>query len=224
MRSLPEVNARTAAVALAVVSVLAVLGVSAVAVAVAVRDDPAAPDPYAGWQVVEGAHASYRVPGSWTLHPAGERVSYRDRSGRAQARGVALSTYDRGDCGQGSRRPVAWAVLAQPVPARDVHAVAVAAARQWARGFGTGDGRTGRVGEPEPRRAVLADGMPAVSVTVEVDLPGAGSACGASRGQVTVVAAAGDGRTSLLVVARHRGSVAEEEHARLVRSLAPTVG
>lgn len=224
MRSVPQVNARTTALALAVVSVLAVLGVAAVAVAVAVRDDPAAPDPYAGWQVVEDGHASYRVPPAWMLRPAAERVSYRDDSGRAQARGTALSTYDGNGCAQGSRHPVAWAVLARAVRARDVRAVAVAAARQWARGFGTGDRGTGRIGEPEVGRTTLADGTPAVSVTAAVDLRGLDNPCGASRGELTVVATADEDRVRLLVLARHRGAVPDEEYALVGRSLALPVG
>lgn len=213
-------DARTAALALAVASVLAVLGVAAVAVGVAVRDEPATPDPYDDWQLVRGDGAVYRAPPGWTLHPAGQRVSYRDRSGRAQARGGALSTYDGNDCGPGGRQPGAWALLAQPVRARDVPAVAVAAARQWARGFGTGERGTGRLSEPEARPRTLADGTAAVSVAVEVDLRGSGNPCGAIRGELTVVARRDGDLVRLLVVARHEGAVPDAVYAGVAGSLA----
>lgn len=206
---------RTTALALAVVSVLAVLGVTTVAVAVALREEPPAPHPYAGWQVVEGDGGSYLVPEGWKVHPPGERVSYRDEDGRAQARGAALSTYDGGACGDGA--PSAWAGLPDPVRARDVRAVATAAVRQWARGFGTGERGAGAISGPELSSVTLRDGTPAVTAEVDVELRGPGTPCGADRGEVTVVAVGGGGRVRLLVVARLPGVAPEV--AQILRSL-----
>jgi len=216
---------RTTALALAVVSVPVLLAVTSVALAAALRDPPAPsapPAPYAGWQTVEGDGASYRVPADWELHPPDERVGYRDDAGRVRARGAALSTYRGNDCPGGVRHPGAWAALADPVRARDTAAVATAAARQWARGFGTSDAGTARTGRPRVATLERADGRPAVAATVTLDLHGLDNPCGEVTAELSVVAARDGAVVRLLVLGRHpdvAGAVDDARTRQILRSL-----
>lgn len=228
---------RGVAAGLAVLSLVATLGVGAAAVVVMSGDDEATsgptPTPSAsGWTTVSGkdesGQATYQVPGGadWETHDADFAVSYKDAAGRPYASGHAASFYYGNDCTDGEERVAAgWAVLADPEPGPDVRAHASRSARNWARGYGTGaGGTTAPTTRPVVEEVELADGTPAVSARVSLDMTVFAGPCLSDTAEVTVVSFRAGGLIKALVAARYvdvTGGVSDEEYADILVSVGP---
>jgi hypothetical protein len=220
--------------ALAAVSVLAAVGTGvAAAVVMAKEDAPATRNGFdhSGWTTVagkpgQGDPASYQVPGvaDWQVHDAGFAVSYNAERGRPYASGHSASFFYGNHCTDASEKVAAgWVVLADTEKGADLRAYATESARRWARGYGTGaDGTKAPTTRPVLRAVELADGTPAVSAYVSLDLSVFDGRCLSDDAEVTVVSFRTDDGIKALVAARYvgvSGAITDEEYAAILQSL-----
>lgn len=209
---------RGVAAGLAVLSLVAALGAGVAAAFVVSGDDEStngSPTPSAaGWTTVsgkdDGGQAAYQVPGGadWEIHDADFAVSYKGADGQPYASGHAASFYYGNDCTDGDERVAAgWVVLAEAEESpEDLTAHATRSARSWARGYGTGaGGMRAPTTEPEVEEIVLADGTPAVSARVSLDMTVFEGPCLSAAAEVTVVSFRAGDAIKALVAARYVG-------------------
>lgn len=229
---------RGVAAGLAVLSLVAALGAGVAAVVVSSGDDDATggstPTPSAqGWTTVrgkeDGGRATYQVPGGadWEVHDADFAVSYKGADGKPYASGHAASFYYGNDCTDGDERVAAgWAVLADADEGADLTAHATRSARRWARGYGTGaGGTTAPTTRPVVEEVELADGTPAVSARVSLDMTVFEGPCLSDAAEVTVVSFRSGGRIKALVAARYvdvAGGLSDEEYDAILASVRPS--
>jgi hypothetical protein len=229
---------RTVAVALAVLSLVAALGAGLAAAIVGGGDDASSePTPtasvHAGWIAVSGVPgsagpATYEVPGGadWEVHGADFTVSYKDEDGTPYASGHAASFYYGNDCTDGAEKVAAgWALLADPQRGSDLNAVATRSVRSWARGYGTGAGGTRA---PTNRlivaNTVLADGTPAVSARISLDMSVFEGPCLSGEAEVTVVSFPSRDGIKSLAAARYigvDGGITDEVYDAILASVRP---
>jgi hypothetical protein len=225
---------------LAVVSLLAAVGAGVVSAVVMVGEDgsgepsdgPTGLD-HTAWTTVEGRAgagdpATYQVPGGadWEIHDADFAVSYTGEDKRRYASGHAASFYYGNGCTDGSEKVAAgWAVFADTEQGSDLDAYAAESARRWARGYATGaDGTQAPTTEPVLEDVELADGTPAVSAHVSLDMTVFEGPCLSDDAEVTVVSFETDEGIKALVAARYvgvTGGIPDEEYDAILASVEP---
>lgn len=228
---------RRLAAGLAVVSLLAAAGTGVAAAFVMAGEDGKdglareTGSGYSGWTTVQGQAgagdpATYKVPGGtdWEIHEPDFTVSYTDQDERSYASGHAASFYYGNDCTDGSEKVAAgWAVFADTEKGTDLRAYAAESARRWARGYGTGaDGNQAPTTEPVLEDVELADGTPAVSASVKLDMTVFKGPCLSDAAEVTVVSFETDEGIKALVTARYLGAaggIPDQEYDAILASV-----
>jgi hypothetical protein len=234
---------RTAASGLAVLSLLAVVGVGVTAAVVQSREDdggssgtlrrnggddgPAGFD-YTGWSTVAGpASITYKVPpgAAWEIGSTSDPVGFRDDGGGSLVNGSAAAFFYGNDCSDdGERVPAAWAVVADAEQG-EVEEVAVSAAQDWAEGYATGpDGTVAPLTGPEVTDTELADGTAATTARIGLDMTVFEGPCVRDSAELTSVSFARRSRVRTLVVARYvdsPGTISAEEYDAILGSLEP---
>jgi len=226
---------------LAVVSVLAAVVAGVVAAVVMAGEDgsggssdgPTTGFDYTGWTTVEGKAgagdpATYKVPGGagWEIHDADFTVSYTGKDKRPYASGHAASFYYGNDCTDGSEKVAAgWAVFADTEQGSELGAYAAESARRWASGYATGgDGTKAPTTEPVLEDVELADGTPAVSAHVALDMTVFEGPCLSDDAEVTVVSFETDEGIKALVAARYvavTGGIPDDAYDAILASAEP---
>jgi hypothetical protein len=230
---------RGVAAALAVLSLVAALGAGLAAAIVTGGDDDSSSEPTTsgsgnpGWSTVSGipgsaGPATYQVPGGadWELHDADFAVSYEDEDGTAYASGHAASFYYGNDCTDGAEKVAAgWALLGDTERGSDLNASAARSARRWARGYGTGAGGTSApTDQLVVADLVLADGTPAVSARISLDMSVFEGPCLSGAAEVTVVSFPTRDGIKSLVAARYLGvdgGITDEVYDEILASVRP---
>jgi hypothetical protein len=228
---------------LAVVSVIAAVGAGVIAAVVMTGEDGGGTPSdrrmtgtgfdYSTWVTVSGRSgtgdpATYQVPGGadWEIHEPGFAVSYTGKDGRPYASGHAAAFYYGNHCTDGSEKVAAgWMVLADTEPGSDLEAYAAESARRWARGYGSGAGGTqAPTTKPVLEDVELADGTPAVSARISLDMTVFKGPCLSDDAEVTVVSFETGEGIKALVAARYvgvDGGIPDEEYAAILASVEP---
>jgi hypothetical protein len=197
-------------------------------------DEPGGGSPTGtGWVTVSGkvdagGQASYQVPGGadWVIHDADFAVSYKGADGRPYASGHSASFYYGNDCRDGDERVAAgWALLADAGKDTRLAASAVAGVRDWARGYGSGPGGTvAPTTEPVVEEVELADGTPAVSARVSLDMTVFEGPCLSEAAEVTVLSFHAQEGVKALVAVRYvgvSGGIPDDVYAGILASVRP---
>lgn len=244
----PLVGLHRAAIALAALSVVLILGTSVTAAVVQARDGGTSGGvsgtltrgggqngfDYSDWQVVKGVQgssgdeAAYRVPGDWETQSARDPVQYTAPDGGVLAKGHSTSFYYGNDCvDAGARISAAWAALADPDTSKAAGDALVATAqkavRAWGRGYSTNvEGTTAPMTAIPPESVELPDGTAAGRARMEVDMTVFSGPCLPETAEIMVTSIETVDGVKSLVQARYlldEGGLPDREWDALADSL-----